>query len=456
MKETAGTRILTGEPEKAIPILAAPLAIAIFVTNLNTLVDITWISWLGAVEVSGVSLVFPLYAALVGLGTGLGVGVAAAVARQVGARNHEAASRSAGQIFLLAALFSIALSPPLVIFAEPLMEAFGAGEATSEAVAYAVPLCSTLFLLLLSQMISGLLRGEGATRQAMYVQVAGAVTNLVLDPILIFGLGWGVAGAAWATVAASAVPVVIGLWLYRGKGGLYASLAFRYWGVDLPAQKSILVVGAPQAAELVLMSVFNIPANRCIIEVGGLVLVGIYTAAWRVAYMVLIPAQAFAGALVPVCSAETGANKLHLLKRAFGFAVRKTNLYTVILCAALFLLSSPIASVLTVSEDLAGMHGECVNLLMVMSVMLPFMAMVFVGGAFLQSRQRAMAAFGSSFLRNVVMVITYGMAAALATGAWGIWISLAFTDMSGGLLMYWLAKREVRRAVSEASPCGNC
>ncbi|MDD4222126.1 MAG: MATE family efflux transporter, partial [Candidatus Methanomethylophilus sp.] len=310
---TKGVRLLLADPQRSLPVLALPLIVGLIVQNLNSVVDVMWVSWLGGDAIAALSLVFPMYAALTGIGAGLGIGVAAAEARAIGAGVKETAIRTAGQTFTVAFLFALVCSPPLFVFAGPMLGFFGAGDVTGEAVAYARPIFVGLFFLVLSPMAAGILRGEGATKQAMYIQALGAGVNIVLDPLLIYGCGMGVAGAAWATVVASAVPVLLCLLCYR-KDQMYLRLRKRDLRPDLAIQKGILTVGFPQAAEYAVMALCNIFLNWAVLAVGGTNAVGIYTSAWRVGYLALIPAQALGGAVVSVCAAEAGGRRYQLVR----------------------------------------------------------------------------------------------------------------------------------------------
>ncbi|MCQ2079696.1 MAG: oligosaccharide flippase family protein [archaeon] len=210
MESTEGVRTLLSDPRVAIPSITMPLAVAILIQNLNSMTDIMWASWLGAAAVGGLGLAYPLYASVCGVGSGLAVGASSAIARHVGLRDREGASRAAGQSLFVMVAFSLLLSLILVPLASPLMHAFGEPQAAEAAVAYGMPMFVGAFFLISASMMSGILRGEGAAKASMTIQVAGAVSNMVLDPVLMYGFGMGVAGAGWATMLAGAVTLLHG------------------------------------------------------------------------------------------------------------------------------------------------------------------------------------------------------------------------------------------------------
>ena len=445
MEGTSGTKVLLSDPKVAIPALAVPLAVAIFVQNFNSMADTMWAAWLGGSAVAGLGLAYPLYAAIVGIGNGLGIGVAAAIARCVGLSDREGATRSAGQSLLLALAASVLVAVPLVVFAEPLMYAFGAGEAGPDAVAYGMPIFAGSFFVIAGSVMSGVLRGEGAARRSMVIQVAGALFNMVLDPVLMYGLGMGVAGAGLATVAAGALSLCLGLYYYVGADDMYVRFRIRDLRPDWPVAKEILCVGLPESAEYMVMSLINIPMNYIIVGVGDPNVVGTYTSAWRVGYMVLIPCQALSGGVVSVCSTEYARDRADLVAEAYRFTARRSVLHTFYLSVLLALLSYPIACMFTASDDISYLRDNMTVCLLCLAALLPMMSMVFVGSAFLQSLEHSEIGFLSSLIRNILMVSGYFAMAAVFRSTEAIWVIMAVIEVAGGALMAWLAKVYIGR-----------
>ena len=452
MEGTAGTKVVLGDPRKSIPALAAPLAVSVFVMNLNSMADTAWAAWLGGSAVAGLGLAYPLCAAIAGIGNGMGIGSAAAIAREVGRGDRAGASRTAAQSLTLALLCSIVVSVPLVLFAGDLMDLFGADESASEALDYGMPIFAGSFFVIAGQVVSGMLRGEGASRRSMAVQLAGALTNMVLDPILMYGFGLGVMGAGIATVCAGAVSLTAGLAFYISGRDMYADLRSGGFAPDRRVSRDILYVGLPESAEYMVMSLINIPMNFIIIGVGGEDVVGTYTSAWRVAYMVLIPAQAVSGGIVSVCSAEFAAGRADLLNEAFSFGTRLSVRLTLYLAVPMALLCYPIAWAFTVSPDLEPLRGDMAFCLLMLAVLLPSMSQVFVGSAYLQSIEHSEIGFLSSLARNTVMVAAYLAAAALFGSTEAIWAVMAASEIGGGLLMWKLASVYIGRFCRSCSP----
>ncbi|MCL2149293.1 MAG: MATE family efflux transporter, partial [Methanomassiliicoccaceae archaeon] len=387
---------------------------------------------------AALGLVFPVYAVVVGIGSGLGIGTSAAIARNIGMGRAREADAIAAQSLVLCVIVAAVATPVLVLTAEPVLMAIGAGPTIEASMDFAVPLYLSTVLILMSGVMSGILRGEGAVRKSMYIQLLGAGANLVLDPIFIYTLGMGVAGAAWATVVAFGISILAGLYWYVVRKGMFVKLRLAAMRPAAAPLREILSVGLPQSLEFSVMNIFNATFNFCIIMVGTTDAMAIYTVAWRIVYLLMIPAMAMGGAIVSACSAEFGMKRYDMIRKAYGFSVRSSLLLLSALALGMALLAGPLASVFTHSPDMQGMHGEMVKILHIFAVFVPFMSLIFVGSSLLQAVKRSKVALASSFIRNLVLAVGF-IAVTYTVGTLGsLWWTMALVEIFGGLLMgYW-------------------
>lgn len=434
-EETAGTRTLLGDQRKGVIALAIPIGIALFFQQLNNIVDSLWVSGLGGAAMGALGIIYPIYTILTGIGNGLGIGVGAAIARNVGMRNHADANRSAAQGIVITVIVALVLTPFLLITAEPSMGLMGAGDTVDECMAYALPIYSCCFFVILSGVMSGMLRGEGAAKRSMVIQVTGALVNIVLDPVLIYGLDMGVAGAAWATVAAFVVSCAIAAYWYLSDNGMYISMRRPDFRPDGRIMRGIMSVGGPEALELSIMYFFNILLNYLVIEVGGTDMVGLYSTGWRIANFIVIIAQAMGGALVAVCAAEYGMKRFDMIRDAFRFTVVSSILWTIGFSVLLALGSGLLAGVFTHSEDLQYLHGETATLFLFFALFMPVMSMVYTGSALLQAINRASGAMVNSLARNIILVGTFYVATICVGTLTSLWWAMALSEIVGGVMM---------------------
>lgn len=437
-KVTEGVQVMLGDPKKAIIAFAIPIAVALFAQQSNNIVDSIWVTALGAEAMAALGLVFPIYSVILGIGGGLGIGTSAAIARKIGMGKKKDAEGIAVQSLLLCLIVALVVTPILVLTAEPVLMAIGAGPTIEASMEYAVPLYLSTVLILVSNVLSGILRGEGAAKRSMHIQVAAAFVNLILDPIFIYTLDMGVAGAAWATVAAYGISIIIGLYWYVVKKDMFLILKRSDLRYSKTHMKDILSVGFPQSVELSVMNLFNITFNFCIVMVGTTDAMAIYTVAWRLVYLIMIPAQAMGGAIVSACSAEYGMKRYDKIHTAYMFSIKVSMLLLTALSLLMVIFADPISSVFTHSPDMQHMHEDMVDLLYIFAIFVPVMALVFIGSSLLQALNRSRVALLSTVIRNLVLTAVFVFAAYYIGTLTSLWWAMTISEIFGGLLMgYW-------------------
>ncbi|MDR0524004.1 MAG: MATE family efflux transporter [Candidatus Methanoplasma sp.] len=436
--ESKGVETMLGDPRKALVAFSIPIAIALFVQQVNVLVDSFWVTSLGGDAMAAIGLLYPIYAILIGIGNGLGIGASAAIARKIGGGRRGEASRIAGQSLVLAAIVSVAATPFLLAAEDPLLRLIGAGATLETSKAYAFPLFLSTALILMSGVVSGMLRGEGAMRRSMQIQVAAAAINLVLDPIFIYTLGWGIAGAAWVTSISMAASVAMGLYWYCIRKSTFVAIARRDLRVSAAHMREILSVGLPQSLEFSVMNAFNVGYNFCVIMVGSTDLMGLYTVSWRILMLLMIPAQAMGGAIVSACSAEFGMKRYDMIRRAYLYATRASVAVLFALAAATALVAGYIAEAFTAPSGMTDLRDNMTVMLRILLILAPFFAPVYVGSSLLQALNRSKVALASSALRNGVLTVLFFSAAYLAGTETSLWWAMVAGEVFGGALMgYW-------------------
>ena len=201
--------LMRGEPEIAVRKLAIPIMISMLLTASYNIVDGIWVAGLGQAAIAGIGFVTPIFMILNGVSIGLGNGATSSISRAVGAKNHEGASKSATHSILIFLMASRVLTIILLFVLEPLLIAYGAsGQSLAEGLKYGFPLFGGLFAFMFANGGSGILRGEGDMKRAMYAIIVSVVMNFILDPLFIYVLNLGSAGASLATIT-TAVAVAV-------------------------------------------------------------------------------------------------------------------------------------------------------------------------------------------------------------------------------------------------------
>ncbi len=213
-------RLTRGSIARHLVEQTAPLIVGVTAMVSIGLVDAYFVGWLGATELAAMSFIFPVITALSSLGVGVMAGTSSVVSRAIGAGNEERASRCAALGILLGLATGIAVAALLALFHDPLFTLLQADGALLRQIGlYMLPYAFGFPLLLTISGMNGVLRAQGAAKSSLIVSISFAAANWALDPILIngaFGIpGFGIAGAAYATIAGWMLGAGVGFWLLQ-------------------------------------------------------------------------------------------------------------------------------------------------------------------------------------------------------------------------------------------------
>jgi putative MATE family efflux protein len=431
---------------------------AMLLMSLYNLVNAIWVAGLGPDALAAVGFMTPVFMIFIGLGNGLGAGVSSAIARRIGARDRVGADSAATNGLVISLAVTVVLTVPLVIFAEPIAVLFGAGPVAPLAAEYGRVLFTGSIFILFTTIAYSILRGEGDTRRTMYAMAGSSVLNAVLDPILIYRAGLGVAGAALATVISLAVVTGILLYWFYGKKDTYISLSFRGFSPEREAITDILRVGFPASLEYVFMSILSIIVNIILVTVAGTDAVAVYTSGWRLVMFAVIPELAISTTLVAIVGASFGSRDYHKLETAHGYAVR-LGMYIAFGMTALVLLFAPqIAYLFTYTEASAFLAPDIAAFLRVISLVFLVIPLGLMSVAVFQGTGKGLTSLFLNILRNLafVAVFVWLLALILGFGEAGVWFGIVIGNIIGGVVSFLWARLYITRLVASGTgPAGS-
>ncbi|WP_331456218.1 MATE family efflux transporter [Methanobrevibacter arboriphilus] len=206
--------IITGDPKKAIRKLSWPIMVSMLVTFAYNLADTIWVAGLGTESLAALGFFMPIFLIIIGLGNGIGAGANSLIARSIGAKDKKKADNTAIHGLLITLIISIIAPIILIFFLNDILLLMGAASVASLTAEYARVILAGLIVLLFSSVGASILRSEGDVNRAMNVMVITAVLNIIIDPIFIYILNLGLAGAAYATLLSSFISsFIIFYWL---------------------------------------------------------------------------------------------------------------------------------------------------------------------------------------------------------------------------------------------------
>ena len=400
---------ILGDPRKSLIAMVVPIAIGMIVQSLNNFVDAIWVSGLGTAALAATGVVFPFFFILIGIGNGLGVGASQAIARRIGVGDKEGASRVAAQALVMGVIVGFFITAVFALFPEQIFSAAGAGDYVDETLAYGIPImvCSPIYML--SFIFSALLRSEGDARKSMTIQIAGVVVHLVMDPVLIFGLGLGLEGAAIASALSALMAAGIAVRYYR-RGDMYVTLSFRGFRFDRELDRDIMRVGLPASLEMILISISTLFMNLIIESVDPVNGVAIYTTGWRILDLLMVFAVSFGSALVPISAAAYGQRSYERIKAVYVYAL-KYGIALMVTIAIVAIVAAPVlVHMFTYTGSAEALAEEMTRFVRIGCLFLPFCMVGILTSSLFQSVGKGLWSMGATMLRNFLRIpLCYAM-----------------------------------------------
>ena len=201
--------IVMGDPKIAIRKLSWPIMVSMLVTFAYNLADTVWVAGLGTDSLAALGFFMPIFLIIISLGNGVGAGTNSLIARAIGAKDKKKADNVAIHGILITVIISIIAPILLIFFLNNILLLMGAGSVAPLTSQYARIILIGLLVLLLPAVGTSILRSEGDVNRAMNVMIITAILNIILDPIFIYVLKLGLAGAGYATLISSAISTMI-------------------------------------------------------------------------------------------------------------------------------------------------------------------------------------------------------------------------------------------------------
>lgn len=447
---TEGVDTILGDPRKAIRRMTVPMLVAMTSQTLYNLIDAIWVAGLGSDALAAVGLVFPIFFILNGIGNGLGVGAASAIARRVGAGDKEGADSVAAQALVLSILATLILTLPLVLLAEDIFTAMGAGTATPLCVEYAQVIFAGTGVIFVVTLLDSILRAEGDAKRSMRMMIIASALNIVLDPIFIYTLGLGVGGAALASVLAFGIAgLVQGYWFFVKKDTF---VRFHFQGFRFRPREiwDILRVGIPASLEMTILSISSLVMNMIILSIDSTDGVAIYSSGWRVFQMAMIPFFSIGAAMIPVCGAAYGGRRYDKLQDGYRYGIALTVGIMAVFSVVLALFAPWITMLFTYSEGTAHLQDGMVLFVRIGCIFLPFIGAAAISTMMFQAIGKGLRAMVSTLIRNVLFLLPPVYFLGQSYGIIGVWWGMVLGEVAGALLILTWALFTLRVLMKEA------
>jgi putative MATE family efflux protein len=438
--------MITGDPKKAIRTFSIPMILSMLLMMVYNLADSIWVAGLGPNSLAALGFVTPLFMMVIGLGNGLGAGANSLISRCIGAKNKKGSDNAAIHSIILTLLVSIILTVVILIFLKDLLMIMGAGDSLNLAIQYGQIVFGGLIFLIFTSVASGILRAEGDVKRPMYAMLATAILNIVLDPIFIYYFGWGVSGAAIATLISALISAAIILYWLMLKRDTYVSLSRKDFNPSWTVIKDILFVGLPASAEFFVMSILGIVLNIMLVITGGTEAVAVYTAGWRVVMIAMIPAIGIGTAAITVAGAAYGSRRYNNILTALNYSVKLALGVASITGLIIYVFASNIASIFAYSTQSSFMAPSIAAFLQVMCLFIIIVPFGIVASSIFQGMGRGVTSLILTIIREVlfISVFAYFISFVLGIGEHGVWWGIVIGGAFGCVIAFVWATRFIK------------
>lgn len=413
---------------------------AIFVGDLANLVFLSWLKDEAVVAAVGYgsSILF----LTVAIGIGLAVAAAALISPAIGARDFARARRLSINVFAATTVASIVLSALVWVLIPWSLRQIGASGRTYDlSQTYLSILVPSLLPLALGMTASGILRSVGDARRSMNVTLSGAIVNVILDPIFIFGFGWGLEGAAWASVLARLAVMATGLY---GVIGVHKLIETFHWPAFRSDVRAIAAIAVPAILANVATPFSNAYVTSAISHAGDGAVAG-WTIVGRILPVAFGAIYALSGTVGPILGQNYGAGDGARMREAFVLSLKVTAGFTIVAWLILLVFAQPLATLMAASGDAREIVVFYCRWL---TPLFFFLGALFVSNAVFNTLGRPQMSMMLNWGRASLGTVPFVIAGTAIAGAKGILAGHMIGGIVFGLLAVWLCYRMIVRVAA--------
>ena len=425
---------------------ATPSIIAMSASSIYNLCDSIFIGQgAGPLAIAGLAITFPLMNISSAFGAMLGVGSAAQTSVKMGEGNQSRALQIFGNMLRLDITIGLCITVLGLIFLDPILRTFGASDAT---LPYAREYMQIILLgNIVTHTFLGMndqLRATGNPRRAMTAQLIAVVVNIILDGAFIFGLGWGMRGAALATVLGQICAWIFEFRFFLDKRNF---VHFARIGLKVRADiiREILAIGLSPFCVNLCNCLIVIVINRSLMSYGGAEgdqYVGVYGIVNRCGMLIAMMVMGFSQGMQPIVGFNIGARLFPRVRGVVKFAITCATSVMTLGYILIFIFAPQVASLFTTDPD---MIAKSVVAMRIQLCTFPIVGSQMISMGFFQSSRKAGTAIFLSMTRQLIFLLPFLLFMPRFFGIEGIWWSFPCSDLLSCLLAWTLLYRQLQR-----------
>ena len=411
---------------------AVPAIIAMTASSLYNMVDSIFIGHgVGTMAISGLALTFPLMNLVAAFGSLVGVGAATLISVKLGQKDYDTAQRVLGNVFVLNILLGVAFTVIVMAFLDPILYFFGGSDETvgyARDYMYIILLGNTITHLYLG--LNAVLRSSGHPQKAMYATIATVIINTILDPVFIYGFGWGIRGAAIATIVAQIISLMWQLWIFSSK----EELLHFHRGIFRLKRKIVfdsLAIGMSPFLMNMAACFIVILINQGLKKYGGDLAIGAFGIVNRLVFIIVMIVMGLNQGMQPIAGYNFGAKQYERVTKTLKLTIIYATGVTTFGFIIGMLFSDTVVGIFTSDAELIELSAKGLRIVV---MFFPIIGFQMVTANFFQSIGMASKAIFLSLTRQMVVLLPCLLILPRFFGAAGVWYSMPISDLLASLI----------------------
>ena len=429
---------------KLLVTMSVPIMLSMLVQALYNIVDSIFVSRVSENALNAVGLAFPVQNLMIAVATGTGVGINALLSKSLGEKRFERANLTASNGVFLGVCSAAAFAVLGALFSETFFQVQTDVEEIVTGGAAYIQICTVgSFGLFIAISIERLLQATGRTVYSMVTQMAGALTNIIFDPIFIFVFDMGIAGAAWATVLGQVVGASLGVY-FNARKNPEITLTFKGFRPNGFIIRRIYSVGVPSIIMASIGSVMTFGLNKILIglQTTATAVLGVY---FKLQSFVFMPVFGLNNGMVPIVAYNFGANKPERMLKTVKLGICYATCIMLAGVAVFQLLPNVLLGMFEASELMLEIGVPALQTISLHFVLAGF---GIVASSFFQALGHGMLSLVISLVRQLIVLLPAAWLLSLSGQVAAVWwafpIAEVFSVTLSVLFLIYVQRKEIR------------
>ena len=427
--------------------MSGPMMISMLIQALYNVVDSMFVSYISESALTAVSLAYPMQNLMIAVATGTGVGINALLSRNLGEKNFPMVNRTAGNAIFLG-LISYVVFALVGLFGSRIY--FTVQVSDPEIIQMGQDYLSVILILSIGcfgqVLLSRLLQSTGKTFYSMVIQMVGAVLNIILDPIMIFGLlgfpAMGVAGAALATVISQVVGTLLGLY-YNLRKNPEIQFSLNQIRPSGPIIARIYSVGVPSILLQTVASLLIFGLNQILVAFSETA-TAVYGVYFKLQGFAFLPIIGMNNGMVPIIAYNYGAKKPERILQTIKLAITYALIIMVVAVAVFQIFPTQLLGFFQASPEMLEIGVPALRILSLCFIIGGF---TIVSSSVFQALGRGLLSMSISIFRQLVLVLPLAYFFSLTGKLEMVWWAFPVAEVLAGLLALYYLRRAYRRVI---------